>query len=100
MDQGIVRQYVTKENIRKKNRIDFVMKSIFTSATFLSSSFALTLSCSAKYDAAVTWTKRIKISVAPYRPNFKTLGLLIKADISPSELCLPKNFFLKFAESI
>jgi len=41
LDQGIVRQYVTKENIRKKNRIDFIMKSIFTAATFLSSSFII-----------------------------------------------------------
>jgi len=41
MEQGIVRQQVTKEKIRRKNQIDFIMKSIFSIATVLSASFII-----------------------------------------------------------
>lgn len=39
MLEGIVRQQVTPEKIKRKNRIDSMMKSIFTIATIVSASF-------------------------------------------------------------
>lgn len=41
MEQSIVRQHITKAKIKRKNQIDFIMKSIFSIATVLSASFII-----------------------------------------------------------
>ncbi len=41
MEQGIVQKQITKKKIRRKNQMDFIMKSLFTSATILSASFII-----------------------------------------------------------
>lgn len=41
MEHGIVRNQITKQTIKRKNQIDFFMKSIFTLATVLSASFII-----------------------------------------------------------
>ncbi len=39
MEQGIVRNQVTKEKIKRKNQVDAIMKAVFTVATIISASF-------------------------------------------------------------
>ncbi|MBU1020755.1 MAG: ABC transporter permease subunit, partial [Firmicutes bacterium] len=41
MSTNIVKNYVTAENIKTKNRVDYLMKSIFIGATLLSASFII-----------------------------------------------------------
>jgi len=41
LEQGIVRNQITKEKIRRKNQVDAVMKGVFTGATILSASFII-----------------------------------------------------------
>lgn len=39
MEQGIVRNHITKEKIKRKNQVDTLMKAIFTLSTIISASF-------------------------------------------------------------
>lgn len=39
MEHSVVRKQITKENIKRKNQVDAVMKALFTTATLISASF-------------------------------------------------------------
>ena len=41
MEHGIVQKQITKKSVRRKNQMDFIMKSLFTFSTILSASFII-----------------------------------------------------------